>query len=68
MVLSMAMAKLGTISLKVSQIISVSQSTRSLFIPSIDLILIPSDRPHALVITAKDSYFHGLRFVQPQMW
>ncbi|KAM0323261.1 hypothetical protein ACHAQA_008852 [Verticillium albo-atrum] len=26
------------------------------------------NRPHALVITAKDSYFHGLRFVQPQMW
>ncbi|KAH7129188.1 polygalacturonase [Dactylonectria macrodidyma] len=25
-------------------------------------------RPHAIVITAKDSYFHGLRWVQPQMW
>ncbi|CEL08645.1 hypothetical protein ASPCAL11792 [Aspergillus calidoustus] len=26
------------------------------------------NRPHMLVITAEDSYFHGLRFVQPQMW
>lgn len=26
------------------------------------------DRPHMIVITAEDSYFHGLRFVQPQMW
>ncbi|EEY20545.1 polygalacturonase [Verticillium alfalfae VaMs.102] len=26
------------------------------------------NRPHALVVTAEDSYFHGLRFVQPQMW
>ncbi|KAL4902341.1 hypothetical protein BDW74DRAFT_180844 [Aspergillus multicolor] len=25
-------------------------------------------RPHMLVITAQDSTFHGLRFVQPQMW
>ncbi|RMJ07775.1 hypothetical protein CDV36_012629 [Fusarium kuroshium] len=25
-------------------------------------------RPHAIVITATDSYFHGLRWVQPQMW
>ncbi|KAI9167912.1 Alpha-L-rhamnosidase rgxB [Paramyrothecium foliicola] len=25
-------------------------------------------RPHALVITAQDSYFSGLRFIQPQMW
>uniref|UniRef100_A0A8H7KEB1 Pectate lyase superfamily protein domain-containing protein n=1 Tax=Bionectria ochroleuca TaxID=29856 RepID=A0A8H7KEB1_BIOOC len=26
------------------------------------------NRPHMLVVTAEDSYFHGLRFVQPQMW
>lgn len=26
------------------------------------------NRPHAIVITATDSYFHGLRWVQPQMW
>lgn len=26
------------------------------------------DRPHMLVVTAENSYFHGLRFVQPQMW
>ncbi|KAL3495803.1 pectin lyase fold/virulence factor [Aspergillus germanicus] len=26
------------------------------------------NRPHMLVITAEDSYFHGIRFVQPQMW
>ncbi|KAH7397218.1 polygalacturonase [Pyrenochaeta sp. MPI-SDFR-AT-0127] len=26
------------------------------------------NRPHAIVITAEDSYFHGLRWVQPQMW
>lgn len=26
------------------------------------------NRPHAIVITASDSYFHGLRWVQPQMW
>ncbi|KAH8429383.1 uncharacterized protein LDX57_007047 [Aspergillus melleus] len=26
------------------------------------------NRPHALVITAEDSYFHGLRFIKPQMW
>lgn len=25
-------------------------------------------RPHAIVISAEDSYFHGLRWVQPQMW
>ncbi|KAL4926426.1 pectin lyase fold/virulence factor [Aspergillus undulatus] len=25
-------------------------------------------RPHMIVITAQDSTFHGLRFVQPQMW
>ncbi|PSN61898.1 polygalacturonase [Corynespora cassiicola Philippines] len=25
-------------------------------------------RPHAIVITAQDSYIHGLRWVQPQMW
>ncbi|KAJ4986750.1 exo-rhamnogalacturonase b [Stagonosporopsis vannaccii] len=25
-------------------------------------------RPHSIVITATDSYFHGLRWVQPQMW
>ncbi|KAL2108845.1 hypothetical protein VUR80DRAFT_3318 [Thermomyces stellatus] len=26
------------------------------------------NRPHAIVVTADDSYFHGLRFIQPQMW
>lgn len=26
------------------------------------------NRPHAIVITTTDSYFHGLRWVQPQMW
>lgn len=26
------------------------------------------NRPHAIVIRATDSYFHGLRWVQPQMW
>lgn len=26
------------------------------------------NRPHAIVIKATDSYFHGLRWVQPQMW
>lgn len=26
------------------------------------------NRPHAIVITATNSYFHGLRWIQPQMW
>jgi len=40
-------------------------STASTFLRTYVMSL---DRPHMLVITAEDSYFHGLRFVQPQMW